>query len=192
MRDADRHDDDDLPLVRKAQDGDRLAFAELARRHQDRLFRFLLRLTGSRDDALDLAQEAFLRAWQALPCWRPEAKFTTWLFGIARNAAVDLFRRRGGVETAAPEALSERPDTAATPFARVEATERLRLLERALAVISPEHREILLLREIEEMAYEDIAATLSVSEGTVKSRLSRARAAVLMEFRRMAGERNDE
>ena len=192
MRDADRYDDDDLPLARKAQGGDRLAFTELARRHQNRVFRFLLRLTGSRDDALDLAQEAFLRAWQALPGWRPEAKFATWLFGIARNAAVDLLRRRGVVEAAAPEALPERPDTAATPFARAEAAERLRLLERALAALSPEHREILLLREIEEMAYEDIAATLSVSEGTVKSRLSRARAAVLTEFRRMARERKGE
>ncbi|MGE5128329.1 MAG: RNA polymerase sigma factor [Sphingomonadaceae bacterium] len=192
MHDADRYDDDDLPLARKAQGGDRLAFAELARRHQDRLFRFLLRLTGSRDDALDLVQESFLRAWQALPRWRPEAKFATWLFGIARNAAVDLLRRRGVVETAASEELPGRPDTAATPLARIEATERLRLLERALAVLSPEHREILLLREVEEMAYEDIAATLSVGEGTVKSRLSRARAAVLTEFRRLARESEDE
>lgn len=184
--------DDDLALALEAQRGDRRAFAALARRHQDRIFRFLLRLTGSRDDALDLAQEAYLRAWQALPRWRPEAKFATWLFGIARNAAVDVLRRRGTVETVAPEQLPERPDTAAGPFARLEATERLRLLERALAALSPEHREILLLRETEEMAYEDIATALGVSEGTVKSRLARARVAVLEQFQRMAGESEDE
>ena len=116
-----------------------------------------MRLTGSRDDAHDLAQEAFLRAWQALPGWRPEAKFATWLFGIARNAAIDLLRRRGVVEAVAPADLPERPDTSSEPFARLEATQRLALLERALAALSPEHREILLLRELENMVEQAVA-----------------------------------
>ncbi len=80
--------DDDLAPAGRAQRGNRNAFAQLVRRHQDRLFRFLLRLTGSRDDALGLVQDAFLRVWQAMPYWRPEAKFSAWLFGIARNAAI--------------------------------------------------------------------------------------------------------
>lgn len=183
---------DDVALAGRARDGDRRAFGELVRRHQDRVFRFLLRLTGSRDDAHDLAQEAFLRAWQALPGWRPEAKFATWLFGIARNAAIDLLRRRGVVETIAAENLPERPDTSSEPFARLDATQRLALLERALAALSPEHREILLLREVENMPYDEIALTLAVGEGTVKSRLARARTAVMQEFRRLAGESEDE
>jgi len=183
---------DDVSLAGRARDGDRRAFGELVRRHQDRVFRFLLRLTGSRDDAYDLAQEAFLRAWQALPGWRPEAKFATWLFGIARNAAIDLLRRRGVVEPVAPADVPERADTSSEPFARLDASQRLALLGRALAALSPEHREILLLREVEDMAYNEIAAALGVGEGTVKSRLARARAAVMKEFRRIAGENGDE
>lgn len=183
---------DDVSLAGRARNGDRVAFGELVRRHQDRVFRFLLRLTESRDDAYDLSQEAFLRAWLALPEWRPEAKFATWLFGIARNAAIDLLRRRGVVEPVAPSDLPERPDMSSEPFARLDASQRLALLERALGALSPEHREILLLREVEDLAYDEIAAALGVSEGTVKSRLARARAAVLKEFRRVAGESGDE
>lgn len=180
---------DDNALAGRARDGDRGAFAELVRRHQDRVFRFLLRLTGSRDDALDLAQDAFLRAWQALPGWRPEAKFGTWLFQIARNAALDLLRRRGTVEVATePAALPERSRRGDDPFVRLDGAQRVRLLERVLAELSPEHREILLLREIEEMAYDEIAATLDLTEGTVKSRLARARTALLDRFRQLAGE----
>lgn len=181
--------EDDNALAALARGGDRPAFAELVRRHQDRVFRFLLRLTGSRDDALDLAQDAFLRAWQALPGWRPEAKFGTWLFQIARNAAFDLLRRRGVVEIATePDALPVQWRPGDDPFVRLDAIQRLRLLEQALAGLSAEHREILLLREIEQMAYDEIAATLGLTEGTVKSRLARARTALLDRFRHMAGE----
>lgn len=184
--------DDDIALAARVQRGDRRAYADLVRRHQDGVFRFLLRLTGSREDAHDLAQEAFLRAWQALPAWRPEAKFRTWLFGIAHNAAVDLLRRRGMFETASDEDLPERADMSSEPFARLEATQRLALLERALVQVSAEHREILLLRELENMAYDDLAAALGVNEGTVKSRLARARSAVMREFRRLTGETGDD
>ncbi|GMV00376.1 MAG: sigma-70 family RNA polymerase sigma factor [Burkholderiaceae bacterium] len=81
-------------LAQRARDGDQRAFAELVRRHQDRVFRFVLRMTGSRDESMDLTQDTFMKAWQALSRWEPQAQFGTWLFQIARNGALDLLRRR--------------------------------------------------------------------------------------------------
>ena len=93
---ASEHPDDEW--VNSALAGDRAAFSVLVRRHQRSLHRFLVRMVGSSDDALELTQEAFLRAWQALPQWQPGAQFRTWLFRIASNAALDLLRRRKTVE----------------------------------------------------------------------------------------------
>jgi RNA polymerase sigma-70 factor (ECF subfamily) len=163
----------------RARDGDADAFAKLVRRHQDALYRFVLRMVGVRDEALEIVQDAFLRAWQALPQWQPEAQFRTWLFRIASNAALDALRRRRVVvfeplrETF--EAATDEPD----PEKRLELKQRMAALEASLAKLSPEHREILLLREVEDMSYEEIGAVLALSEGTVKSRLARARAALL-------------
>jgi RNA polymerase sigma-70 factor (ECF subfamily) len=136
-------------------------------------------MLGTRDEALEIVQDAFVRAWQALPQWQPEAQFRTWLFRIASNAALDALRRRrvvafeplgGTFEVAADE-----PD----PERRLELKQRVAALETSLAKLSAEHREILLLREVENMSYEEIGAVLGVSEGTVKSRLARARAALI-------------
>jgi RNA polymerase sigma-70 factor (ECF subfamily) len=162
-----------------ARAGDSAAFAVLVRRHQDAVYRFVLRMVGTRDEALDLTQDAFVRAWQALPQWQPEAQFRTWLFRIASNAALDALRRRRVVEfeplNDAFEAAADEPD----PEKRLELKRRVAALEASLAKLSAEHREILLLREVENMTYEEIGAVLGLSEGTVKSRLARARAALL-------------
>ena len=81
-------------LVALAQKGDQQAYGALVRRHQDRIYRHLLNLTGSREDALELAQDVFIKAWEALPAWRPDAQFHTWVYRIASNAALDVLRRR--------------------------------------------------------------------------------------------------
>jgi RNA polymerase sigma-70 factor (ECF subfamily) len=171
----------DDECVARAQRGDRAAFSELVGRYQDRIYRFLVRLTRSQDDALELTQETFLHAYEALERWRPEARFTTWLFHIARNQAFDWLRRGKRVEFVALEDDDEAtlPDPAPAPDAALETRQRFQGLERALARLPTEHREILLLREIEEMSYEDIAAVLEISLGTVKSRIARARAGLL-------------
>ena len=169
--------DRDLALAVRA--GDEAAFAELVRRHQDAVYRFVLRMVGSRDEALDLAQETFVRAWQALPQWQPEAQFRTWLFRIASNAALDALRRR---KIVAFEPLDESFTVAAgepDPERRLELNQRIAALEESLARLSADHREILLLRELENMSYEEIGAVLGITEGTVKSRLARARTALL-------------
>jgi RNA polymerase sigma-70 factor (ECF subfamily) len=178
-RGAVRADLSDHECAAQAREGDRQAFAELVRRHQDAVYRFLVRMVGTREEALDLAQDAFVRAWQALPQWQPEAQFRTWLFRIASNAALDALRRRRVVrfepidETF--EAAADEPD----PQKRLELTQRVAALEASLAKLSAEHREILMLREVEGMSYEEIGTVLAISEGTVKSRLARARAALV-------------
>lgn len=179
---------EDAVLAARARDGDTPAFVELVGRHQDRVFRFVLRMTGSRDDAMDLTQETFMKAWQAMPRWRPEAKFGTWLLQIGRNGALDLLRRRGMVGFDALEADAPVPDHAPGPEQQMRTRQRYELLETALQAIAVEHREVLLLREIEDLSYAEIAATLGVAEGTVKSRLARARMALLEQHRRIGGE----
>ncbi len=179
---------EDSTLAARARDGDSQAFVELVVRHQDRVFRFVLRMLGSRDDAMDLAQDTFIRAWQAMPRWREDAQFGTWLLQIARNAALDALRRR---QVVAFEPLDDdvfRADPGPGPEAQWHTRQRFQILETALQAIAPEHREVLLLREVEELSYAAIAATLGVPEGTVKSRLARARVAVLEQTRRIQGE----
>lgn len=171
----------DDECIARAQRGEHAAFSELVARYQDRIYRFLVRLTRSQDDALELTQETFLSAYEALERWRPEARFTTWLFHIARNQAFDWLRRGKRVEFVALEEDDETslPDPAPTPDAALETRQRFHGLEHALARLPTEHREILLLREIEEMSYEDIATVLDIGLGTVKSRIARARTGLL-------------
>ena len=180
MRTLLRHLDDSECLAR-ARQGEVAAFSELVARYQDRIYRFLLRLTRSPGDALELTQETFLNAYQALARWQPEAQFTTWLFRIARNQAFDWLRRGKRAEFVALDEEQEHglADPGPGPDATLETTQRLRGLERALARLPTEHREILLLREIEDLSYEDIATVLDISLGTVKSRIARARASLL-------------
>lgn len=175
---SERSDDE---CVASALAGDRTAFSILVRRHQASLHRYLVRMVGSHDEALDLTQEAFVRAWQSLARWEPGAQFRTWLFRIASNAALDVLRRRRTVEFVALDDTFEAADTAAGPERLAQGTQEVRRLEAALARLTPEHREVLLLREIEDMSYEEIGRVLALAEGTVKSRLARARTALIEE-----------
>ena len=185
-------------VIARAQAGDHHAFAELVRKYQDHVFRFILRMSGTRDEAMDLTQETFMKAHQALPGWRPEAKFRTWLFRIAHNATLDVLRRRETIkfvpfaELAPGEEDSALPDPAPQPDQLLADRQRIELLDRTLRELPAEHREILLLRELEDMSYAEIAATLGIAEGTVKSRIARARGAALAGYQRHSGEsRND-
>ena len=177
--------------VARARAGDTVAFAALVRRHQDRVFGFILRMLDARDEAMELTQDVFVKAWQALPGWRPEARFSTWLLQIARNAALDQLRRRRLIQFAPLDDGMDVADTAPGPEARYASRQRQALLEHALQQIAAEHREILLLREVEDLSYGELAAVLGIAEGTVKSRLARARAALLQHFRPHAGVRDD-
>jgi len=188
-------DDADMAQALSARAGDRRAFAGLVRRHQDRMFGFLLRMLGTRDEAMDVTQDSFLKAWRALPDWRPEARFTTWLFQIARNAALDLLRHRQRIEFVSVDADPAHDmveDYAPSPEKQFSDRQRIGLLQRAVDSLPVDQREILLLRELEDMSYAELALILGINEGTVKSRLARARAAALTNFRHYAGESPDD
>lgn len=176
----------DEEWLRGALAGDRNAFSVLVRRHQRSLYRYLVRMVGSPDDAMELTQEAFVRAWQALPRWQPTAQFRTWLFRIASNAALDLLRRRRTVEFVPLDDTFEAVHPGAGPERQAQLTQEVRRLEVALSRLTPEHREVLLLREIEDMSYEEIGRVLALSAGTVKSRIARARAALIEQTERDA------
>lgn len=174
----------DQEVAARAQQGDHDAYAQLMRRHQNRIFRHLLNLTGSREEALELSQEVFLKAWEALPAWRPEAQFHTWLYRIASNLAYDLLRRRRIVSYEPLADDYDVPADEAGPQERLQASQAMAALDAALARLPPDQREIVLLREVEGLSYDELAATLGIDEGTVKSRLARGRAALAQAFRR--------
>lgn len=179
-------------LVRQAAVGDRKAFATLVREHQTRVYHFIRRLLGDADEAADLTQETFLRAYQALPGWRPEARFQTWLLRIARNATLDVLRQRRRRADEALDEQTEPADPAPSQAQQLQSARNLQLLERVLARLPHEQREILLLREVEGLSYDDLAATLLINPGTVKSRLARARAALLHAYRQANGGNHDD
>lgn len=166
---------DDDACALQAQRGQRAAFTELVRRFQDRIYRFLLRLLRSEDDARDLTQDTFLKAFQALPDWTLKASFGAWLFRIARNLAFDRLRRQKALEFVPLDPTHDAADSAPGPAETLHQTQRLRQLDAAVAQLPLEQREVLLLREVEGMAYDDIATVLGIAPGTVKSRLARAR-----------------
>jgi RNA polymerase sigma factor (sigma-70 family) len=168
----------DSELIVLAQKGDQVAYGVLVRRHQDRIYRHLRNLTGSREDALELAQDVFIKAWEALPTWRPDAQFHTWVYRIASNAALDVLRRRKVVRFVPLDDDYDAPSDQPGPEGQLQARQSLRRLDAALAHLPLEQREIVLLREVEGLSYDELATTLGIDEGTVKSRLSRARAAL--------------
>jgi RNA polymerase sigma-70 factor (ECF subfamily) len=183
-------DDPDRPLVERAVAGDESAFEVLVRCHQRGVYNLAYRLLGNREDALDAAQDAFLRCYRALRSFRGDAAFRTWLLGIAINVCrtrlagaarrqqlhtQDLTRPDPGTGEMVPMDL---PDPRPGPESAAHAGELRAAIARALAGLSPEHREVLLLRELGELEYDEVAAALGCALGTVKSRIARARAAL--------------
>lgn len=180
--------DPETAAVRRFQAGEEAAFEELVSRREAEVYRLALRMLGDAEDALEATQDVFLRAYRALGRFRGEAAFRTWLFGIALNvcrsrlASRELKQRRRNVplqpEHADGEGELDLPAPGPDPERAAQGAELGAALERALASLSPEHREILLLRELQGLEYEELASTLACAVGTVKSRLARARGAL--------------
>ena len=166
-------------LVMRAQRGEQDAFRTLVERYQKLVYTLALRMVGGAEDAEDVAQEAFLAAWKALPKFRMDAKFSTWLYRLTVNAATDLLRKRKKERSDRSLDDGENPvqiaDTSPTPQERAEEAERRALLRQAVLSLTEDHRKILLLREVNGLDYREIGAALELSSGTVKSRLARAR-----------------
>ena len=171
----------DLPeasLVTAAQKGDPDAFETLVRRYEKRVYALTLRICGSPEYAQEAAQEALLSAWQSLPFFRGDSSFATWLYRLASNASVDLLRRekrQRAVSLDDEELNLDLPDTAAGPQEAVERSELRCLVEHGLGTLADEYRTVLVLRELHQLSYQEIAQTLELDLGTVKSRISRGR-----------------
>lgn len=165
-------------LIRESLEGRSSSYGELVERFQVRLYNSMLQLVGSHDETEDVVQESFVQAYLKLDTFQGNSQFFTWLYRIAFNIALSRGRRRRpplsldhGRELAGidPEDHSESPDG---PLLRAE---QVALVHCGLDMLSAEHRAILVLREMQEMSYEDIAQILQINVGTVRSRLSRAR-----------------
>lgn len=179
---------DEASLIRAAQQGDQSAFARLVEANQGRIYSLCYRMTGNSEDAADLTQEAFLNAWRGLGSFGGQAAFSTWLYRLASNACIDFLRRekrRMALSMTQEEDEEGRqtdlPDERWAPERELERKELQTAVKEGLSTLSPEHRQVLLLRETEGLSYQEIAQCLSLEEGTVKSRIARARLA-LKEF----------
>ncbi len=161
-------------LIERSRNGDPEAFDRLVAAHQDRIYHAAYRITGNAEDAYDAAQETFIKAFRALPRYRHEAAFATWLHRIAVNTALDVVRRRPQTPPASLDDVAL-PAAAHDPDVEVERREVQRRVHQALQRLSPDHRVVVVLRDLQGMAYEEIAAVLRIPVGTVRSRLSRAR-----------------
>src|SRR5689334_9018832 len=176
----------ELDLVKRCQAGDTAAFDELVTRYRTRVFGMIYNMAHSEQDAWDLAQESFLKAWKSISRFRGQSSFYTWVYRIVMNVTIDWLRKkqiRGGagefddaVQLKEVDPASRTaPHADALPHERMEQSEIRERIDAAIAQLSPEHRAVILLKEIENMQYNEIAESLGCSIGTVMSRLFYAR-----------------
>ncbi|MBI4728238.1 MAG: sigma-70 family RNA polymerase sigma factor [Acidobacteria bacterium] len=166
---------EDAALVARHLAGDPHAFGEIVARYERQVWAVALRMCGEPEDARDVAQETFVSAMRGLRAFRADARLSTWLHRIAVNASLDLLRRRGRRETRALDDVCDRPDPGPGPEESAERAERAGAVRAALARLSPDHRATIVLHDLEQLGYSEIAGVLGIPLGTVKSRIHRAR-----------------
>lgn len=175
-------------LLERAQKGDESAFETLVKQTEAGVYRYLFSLVGNREDALDLAQETYLKLWRTLRSFRGDCSPTTWLLRIAKNCAID-HQRREAKGTPLPLVITDKDGTEqaldvvdpapdANPAEAFAREERQAAVRKAILALGEDQQTVLVLREFEGLSYEEIAAHLDLEVGTVKSRLSRARQAI--------------
>jgi RNA polymerase sigma-70 factor (ECF subfamily) len=176
----------ELDLVKRAQAGDTGAFDQLVSRYRARVFGMIYNMVHNEQDAWDLTQDSFLKAWKSIVRFRGQSSFYTWIYRIVMNVTIDSLRKKqirgGGAEFDDAIQLREIdpasrtvPRAGALPHERMEHKEIRSRIDAAIAQLSPEHRAVILMKEIEEMQYHEIADSLGCSIGTVMSRLFYAR-----------------
>ncbi len=173
----------DTELVRRAIAGREESFEELVRRYQRPIAAYVYRMVGDYDHALDLTQDVFIRVYGALERYRSEYKFSTWIYRIAHNAAIDHLRRAGTIRIEDFQAQNENGETyekplesvAPTPEQLSERAERRAEIESVVQQLSPAYKELIVLRHALDMSYDEIAEVTGLPLGTVKNRIFRAR-----------------
>jgi RNA polymerase sigma-70 factor (ECF subfamily) len=182
--------DDDAEFVSRCQRGDIDAFEVLVTRHQKKMLNIVYRVTGDYDDACEVVQEAFLSAYRAIGKFRGDAKFSTWLTGITVNHAKNRLRQTQSrsyhevvsiddpVETESGQITLDPPSQEASAIEQLEQKEVQEKVQECIGGLDKDQREVLVLRDIEEFSYDEIGRILKIPDGTVKSRLSRARDAL--------------
>ena len=185
----------DPALVKAAQRGDMLAFEELVARHRDKIYARCYTMLRNEDAALDLSQEAWVKAWQRLAQFQGDSSFATWATRITINVCLDQLRKNKRQRAESIEELDEEsggverqmPVVTVNPTERLERGELRQKIDEALGKLTDEHRSVLVLKEFQEMEYKEIAKTVGCSIGTVMSRLFYARrkmAALLAELKK--------
>jgi RNA polymerase sigma-70 factor (ECF subfamily) len=181
--DTARLDNPDLSLVSRCLRGEETAWEELLRVHSRRVYGLCFRFTNSASEAQDLTQEVFIRVFRTLKSFRStEGSFATWLARVTRNLLIDNYRRTrqervtDSIEEQLPVIEEEGASAAAKPDQMVAGREASEILQAALQTLSPDLREAVILRDLQEMEYREIAGVLQIPEGTVKSRINRGRA----------------
>lgn len=171
-------------LIERCQQGDTVAFDRLVEQHGQWVYNLAYRMIGDRDEAEDVAQEAFVRAFTAIKGFRRGSSFSTWLYRVAANVCLDEIKRRRRRPAPASALMSDDdqppdpPDPAPDAAAQVEAAERRELVRRAIAALPAHHRLPLVLYDLQGCSYDEIAGIMKTNIGTVKSRLNRARLAL--------------
>jgi len=170
-------------LIQKAKSGDQDAFEQLVLAHQNKVYTICVHMVTDREEAADLAQEAFLKAWRNLSSFQGESSFATWMHRLTTNVCLDYLRkqsRRQNISTAVSlddedSGWTEPADHSQDPQVHLEREERKRALTRALQELPEHHRRPLIMREVSGMSYQEIADALDTDLGTIKSRIARAR-----------------
>ncbi|MCL6564846.1 MAG: sigma-70 family RNA polymerase sigma factor [Acidobacteriia bacterium] len=175
-------EDEDAPLVERTLGGDQQAYEQLVRKHEQRVFRTAIAILGELADAEEAMQEAFLKAYQNLPTFRRDARFTTWLTRIAVNESLQILRRRrdaASLDDLEAPLQDLRPSRVeewyANPERRYATAELKRIVEEAIRALPPAYRVVFLLRDVEELSTEETAEALGLSIPATKSRVLRAR-----------------
>jgi RNA polymerase sigma-70 factor, ECF subfamily len=189
----------DEALIAACRRGDTSAFECLVLRHQRMLFNVALRMTGIHEDAADIVQDAFIAAWSRLGDFRGEARFSTWLTAIVVNLSRTRSKQRRvgerrfaySLNAALPDGdndlLPDPPSMAPSALAQLEEAELRQMVQRCIEALDQGFREVLVLRDMQEMSYEEVGTALNLRQGTVKSRLFRARDAVKDCLKRATG-----
>lgn len=174
-------------LLKLAKEGDAGAFEKLISMHQKTVYNMAFRMLGNREDAYDAAQDVFIRVYKALPGFRQESMFSTWIYRITKNVCLDIIRKNKKQNTVSIDRevdygdgplTMQIEDTGPSPDETAERNELVKKVREGIAKLPEQHRIIIVMRDMQNLSYEEIAKILKCPEGTVKSRINRARNAL--------------